>query len=403
MPTIGSIAAVAVHYRFERYFGGADKVPASVSSPSSHFQTIKRTGQFATYVRVTDEDGREGFGECFGLPVPDPAATIVNELVGPSLVGRDFERPDDLLAEWRNYFIKLGNTAGPALEALSGIDMAVWDLVARSSGASLSGKLGSDRQSVPTYASPIPFSDHPDRSIEAARELLGLGFGAVKMKIGRSVAVDLDHIRAVRAALPGSSGLMLDANCGYTLDEALALLDGLAGLDIAWLEEPVPPTRLDEIGTLSRHSPIPIAGGENDFTLDAHAALLERGQVRILQPNIGRAGGVSGLLAIGELAASSGASVAPHGVGTTVSIAALLHTCAATSAFSVVEANRLLNPLRDDFGLSFLPDASGELALPDGPGHGGTPDWSRMAQLTGQPEIVAAMLGTATARAGAAE
>lgn len=383
MTDIRAVAAMAVQYPFALHFGGADKVPPSISSPSSHFQRIKRLGQYATYVCVADDEGNLGFGECFGLPNPRPCEILINELIGPALEGVALTTPDEMLADWRTYFGALGNTRGAPMEALAGLDIAIWDLLARRAGKDLGAFLGGTVAPVATYASPIPFTGHPDRSIDAARALLDLGFTALKMKIGRDLATDLDHIRAVREFLPQPVPLMLDANCAFTREGAAALLDGLAGLDIAWLEEPLPPSQLEDLAALAGRSPIPLAAGENEFTLDAFERLMTDGRIGIVQPNISRAGGVSGFLAIGELARRHGAEVSPHGVGTTVATAALIHTCTALPAFSIVEANRLLNPLRDDFGLDVMPDPAGRLKPPAGPGHGGSPDWRRLAEFAG--------------------
>lgn len=385
MTRIRSLVAVPVTYSFARHFGGADKVPPSIASPSSHFQRIKRLGQAATFVRVTDDAGNEGFGECFGLPSPGPSAILIEELIAPSLIGQELDRPADLLADWRRYFITLGNTQGAAMEALSGVDMALWDLVARRSGRSLTAGLGGAASTVPTYASPVPLVADPTRTVEATRAFLDLGFHAVKLKIGRAnVADDAAHIRALRDALPDGTALMLDANCAYTLDQARRLVDLLAGLDIAWLEEPLPPGAFADMRELAGHSPMPIAAGENLFTIEAFTQLAEEAGVKILQPNISRAGGVSGLLAIDELASRHAAALSPHGVGAATSIAALLQTCGALETFTLVEANRLLNPLRDGFHLSFMPDADGRLRLPPGPGHGGAPDRAAFTDFAGE-------------------
>lgn len=392
MATIETVKAVAITVAFADYFGGADKVPATLSSPSSHFRTIKRMGQAATLVRITDSDGHVGLGECFGLPSAKPAEILINELIGPALIGRELAKPDALLAEWRTYFTTLGNTRGPAMEALSGTDIALWDLAARRDGKSLAAHLGGSATPIECYASPIPMAADVETSITAAHTLLDDGFRALKLKIGRDVALDLEHVAAVRAALPGGTALMLDANCAYTLDEAKALLRGLEPLDIGWLEEPLSPGDTEGLAALAEYSDIPIAAGENEFTLAAFQDLLVRGRVRIVQPNITRAGGVSGLIAIGRMACDHGAAISPHGVGASVGVAALLHTCAALPGFSVTEANRLLNPLRDEVGLSFRPDGEGRLPLPEGPGHGGCPDAGQLRQLV-EHRMVDELLG----------
>jgi D-galactarolactone cycloisomerase len=128
-----------------------------------------------------------------------------------------------------------------------------------------------------------------------------------------------------------------------------------------------------------RASPVPIAAGENDFTLASHAALVAADAVDFLQPNISRAGGVSGLMAIGALCERSGIKMAPHGVGSCVAVSAAVHTCRAAPAVHAYEANRLLNPLRDKMALRPLLTQDGQLVAQDAPGHGGEPDPTRLA------------------------
>jgi D-galactarolactone cycloisomerase len=125
-----------------------------------------------------------------------------------------------------------------------------------------------------------------------------------------------------------------------------------------------------DLRRLSDLSEIPLAGGENEFTSQAIANLIDEANIAIVQPNISRAGGVTGLLAIGEIAQLRGASVAPHGVGAGVVLAATLHTAAAMQAFQCFEINRLPNPLRDDLFPGPGLDQNGNALPPEGNGHG---------------------------------
>jgi D-galactarolactone cycloisomerase len=375
-----SIEAFPLEVTFASMFGGADRVPPALLAPAAHFQRIPRRGQVSTLVRATADDGAVGWGEAFGLPTPLAAAAVVSEVIAPVLQGAELEEPSAMLADLRAYLIALGHGAGPAMEALSGADIAIWDLLAQRAGLPLATLLGASPGPVATYASPVGFQASTDEAAAAARTLLEAGFRALKIKVGRDVALDAAHVAAVREAVGPDVDLMCDANCGYSFEDAIAAAAAFAESGVVWLEEPIRPDEHAGLRAIRERSPIPIAGGENEFTAEACERLLEAGAVDIVQPNIARAGGVTGLLRIGAACARHGARMAPHGVGTSVAVAAAVHTCRAAEGFMAYEANRLLNPLRDQLGLQPPRLENGELVATDGPGHGGAPDPGRLEE-----------------------
>lgn len=369
---IRSVSAIPLLATFADAFGGEGNVPAHLLTPASHFRRIRRVGQMATIVVIEADDGLRGYGECFGLPHPLAAASLVTHVIAPALVGADLGEPDLTLADLRAYFHALGATAGAAMEALSGIDIALWDLKARAAGLPLATLLGATPGAVPTYVSPVPFLTAPQDSAEAAKTFVQQGFVALKLKVGRGVDTDVAHVAAIRSALP-ETPLYLDFNCAYDVPTAIAISRALDDYNIGWLEEPIPPGDPNGLAEVRRKSRIPIAAGENEFILGAFQRLLEADAVDFIQPNISRAGGVSGLLAIGKLCARHGAKLAVHGVGTAVAVAAALHALRAADAVHAFEANRLLNPLRDDLGVRSAALENGSLVTPAGIGHGGEP------------------------------
>ncbi len=371
MLKIVSVTAIEMRYPFSRIYGEG-RVPKELLSPAAHFQRIKRTGQTATLVVVTDQDGVTGFGECFGLPSPGPSRAIIDEIIAPALAGTEIASPEEALEEFHRFFLALGNSRGPAMEALSGVDIALWDLLSKRADKPLAEMLGGKVQPVRLYASPVPFLANPDDSAAKALTYLDQGYTAVKLKVGRGVETDVAHVRAIREAMPRGTPLMLDANCGYGRKEALALVDGLEPYDIAWLEEPVEPEDFDTLRMLCKRAPFPIGGGENDFTLEAFERLVDLG-ITYLQPNVTRALGVSGMLRLNELAGRTGVKVAPHGVGTSIGVSASLHCCSALANLTLFERNHLINPMRDDVGVALTVNAEGAIMPPAGVGHGGTP------------------------------
>ncbi len=369
-----SIEALPLEATFASIFGGAEHVPPALLAPAAHFQRIPRRGQVSTLVRATAEDGAAGWGEAFGLPTPLAASAVVTEIIAPALAGAELDEPSAMLADLRAYFIALGHGAGPAMEALSGVDIALWDLRARRAGQPLATLLGASPGPVATYASPVGFQPELADSAAAALGLVAEGFRALKIKVGRGVDVDAAHVAAVRDAVGADVALMCDANCGYDAKTAIAAAAAFHALGVQWLEEPVRPDDHAGMAAIRRASPIPIAGGENEFTDEVCARLIDAGALDILQPNIARIGGVSGLLRVGALCALHGLQMAPHGVGSVVGVSAALHACRAAPAVLMYEANRLTNPLRDELGVRAPRVAHGQLVALDLPGHGGEPD-----------------------------
>ncbi|MEM8663313.1 MAG: mandelate racemase/muconate lactonizing enzyme family protein [Pseudomonadota bacterium] len=367
--TLTRVEAVPLSVSFAEIFGGPGNIPPEIARPASHFQAIPRKGQSSTFVFCEASDGARGTGESFGLPIPQPVAAFVNRVAAEALVGRALTEPHAMTADLRAFFLALGHSRGPAMEALSGIDIALWDLTARRVGRPLAELLGARVKAVPAYVSPVPFLGTPEESAAAARRLIK-GFGALKLKVGRGAREDVPHIAAVREAVGRDIALMLDANCGYTLDGARELLWEIAPLDIRWLEEPLPPEDLEGLAALARLSPIPIAGGENEFTHEGIGRLATQAGLAVLQPNITRIGGISGMLAVDAFAARTSATIAPHGVGGCIAVAATLHVAAAMERFDLFEVNRLPNPLRDGLGRRWSIDANGAIRPPPGDGHG---------------------------------
>ena len=371
---IARMTATPLLASFADMFGGVDKVPLEIRVPAAHFRAIPRMGQMTTLVEVESDDGVVGFGEAFGLPHPMSATAIVNGVIAPVLVGQEIGEPAEMTDALYRHFVALGSTRGAAMEALSGVDIALWDLKARAAGVPLSTLLGGAPGPVPTYASPVGFQDDPARSAQAALDFLKQGFRAIKLKIGRGAEIDALHVGAVRDAVGPAVTLYVDVNCAYDVPTAIAVAEALEPFDLGWYEEPIAPEDVEGLAKVRRHAPMPVAAGENEFTLPAYRRLLDAGAVDFLQPNITRAGGVSGMLAIGRMCAEAGILLAPHGVGGCAAIGAALNVCRAASGFATYEANRLLNPLRDELGAHPAAMENGMLVAADLPGHGGEPE-----------------------------
>ena len=376
MSKIRRIEAVPLYASYERLFGGAANVPAELTTPASQFRFVPRRGQHSTLVIAESDDGYTGVGECFGLPWAEAAAVIINNVFAEVLVGQTIAQPTEMVAPIRRYLQASGHGAGVGMEALSGIDTALWDLAARRDGKPLARLLGGDPGPVRAYVSPVPYLAKPEESAEAALAFVRDGYKAIKVKVGRGPATDAMHIAAVREAIGPHIEIRADVNCAYDYDTALEAARAMRPYDLAWIEEPMPPGNPAELARFRSESGARVAAGENEFLVETFASLASAGAVDELMPNIARVGGVSVMMEIAALCDKHGVGLSPHGVGMAISIAAALHVCRAVPAFSIYEANRLPNPLRDTLAVPALVPVDGEYVARDVPGHGVDIDWA---------------------------
>lgn len=370
---ITKVEAIALSAPFEKIFGGLDKVPPHILRPAANQVTHPRLGQASTIVRVETDEGIVGIGEALGLPSPDITATIVGRHFTRLLLGQD---PRDTTVVWERLQGSLhSHRLGFALNAISAIDLALWDVKGKALGLPVHRVLGGAfRDRIPVYASPVPFMATPEASAREASAFVERGFRAIKLKIGRGIDSDLAHVAAVRTTIGPDVDLLLDVNCGYDVPTAITFSREVLPYRPFWLEEPVSPANVEGLAEIRRRADLRIATGENEQSVFGMRDLLVRGATDVLMPNIGKAGGLTECLRITELARAFHAHVAPHGVGSGLAIAAALQLCAAIPNLLKYEYNQLLNPLREAVIKERLELRDGELVIPSGPGLGVTLD-----------------------------
>jgi D-arabinonate dehydratase/D-galactarolactone cycloisomerase len=371
--TIASVEAIALAAPFERMYGSLDAVPSWLLTPASSHRVLPRLGQYTTLVRIRTVDGLEGIGEAYGLPEPRVTATIIGKLLAPMLVGRDAGASEAL---WELMFgaqAGAGRTGGFYLEAISGVDLALWDLRGKAAGQPVHRLLGGPvRTTVPVYASPIPFLPSLTESAERALSFVEQGFKAVKLKLGRGFETDMAHAGAVAAALDGKAALQVDLNCAYDVKTAIRLGLALETLGVRWLEEPLATDDVAGLAEVRAAVRIPVVTGESEFIRYGYRDFLLHRAVDVVMPNLARAGGITEARRIAALCSAFHVDVSPHGVGSAVGLAAALQFAAATPNVPVHEYNRLPNPLRDDLAVTPFQLVDGELEVPSGPGLGVT-------------------------------
>ncbi|WMT85939.1 mandelate racemase/muconate lactonizing enzyme family protein [Pelagibacterium sp. 26DY04] len=329
-------------------------------------------------VEIVCDDGTTGWGECLGPALPNAA---VVKAYAQWLIGRD---PLETEKHWAVLYNALRDQGqrGLSVTALSGIDIALWDIKGKHFGVPVSTLLGGRfRESVRAYATGSFKRDGVDRIEDNAAEVARYreqGFHATKIKIGFDPEEDLRVIAAVREAAGPDMRIMIDSNHGYEAYEAIRVGQRAAEYGIDWFEEPVVPEQLQAYREVRARQPIPVAGGETWHTRWGMREPIETRCVDIIQPDICGCGGFSEIRRIADLASLHGVRVVPHVWGTAVQIAAALQFMAAMVPDPVrnkplepiLEFDRTINPFRQAVVKTPLEHAGGVVAIPDGPGLG---------------------------------
>jgi len=341
-------------------------------------------------VEIVAEDGTTGWGECFGPARPN--AALVAAMRG-HLIGRDPLATELIWQHLYNQFRDQGQK-GLVVTALSGTDIALWDLKGRHFAAPVHVLMGGPlRREIAAYATGTyrRRSGNPlDYVIEEVRGYVREGFSAVKVKIGFGVDEDARLIAAVREAIGPGIGLMLDANHGFDVIEAIALGRRVAPLEIGWFEEPVVPDDLDSYVEVRRGQPIPVAGGECEFTRWGFREVLTRRAMDIIQPDTCAAGGLSECKKIADMATAFGVRYVPHVWGCGIGLAAALQLLAVlphspprhAPLEPILELDRSEHPFRQAVLQTPLEHAHGIVRVPQGPGLGIEVDRGAIARFT---------------------
>jgi len=339
----------------------------------------------ATLIRVETDKGLVGFGAALGTP-PVVQAIVEHELA-PDVEGEDpffseliFEKMYNG-SRWKPALERGVTQAdesrrrGMAMEAIAGVDIAVWDVKAQALGIPLYQALGAVRSSVRGYA-----SGGWAPGAEAEAELGGYaskGFTACKMRVvgrdGFSIEKCLARVEAARRGIGPDVELMVDAHGSLEVAVAINLAKALEPYNIAWFEEPVTPDDHTGQAEVRRATRIPIASGEREFTRFDFQDLLEKRALDIAQPDVARAGGLTEIRRISALTSAHGVRLAPHAWGSGLLFAASIHTAMSSANCHILEVTQGYMPmmwelLNEPFDIR----ADGTVHAPDRPGLGFT-------------------------------
>jgi L-rhamnonate dehydratase len=329
-------------------------------------------------IRVHTDAGITGIGEAHSNPtiskaiIEAPLCSVSSCGLRELLIG---ENPLDIahLTDKMQLATQTYGRRGAFMHALSGIDIALWDILGKATGQPVFRLLGGARRDrLPIYASDL-MPDTTAETAELARRHKAAGYRAMKLgwgSLGRSYREDLARVEAVRAAVGDAMDLMVDVGTPMQFDDALHLARGLADSGVYFLEEPLAPDDLEGFRRLVAASPTPIATGEKLTARPEYMDLMERGGLRIIQPDVARVGGISEASRIATLAETRSVRMIPHCWSTDILVAATLHVIATVRDCPYLEYNVTANPLRRELLTHPIRPRDGIVTVPTGPGLG---------------------------------
>lgn len=295
-------------------------------------------------VEVTTSDGLVGIGEAgFSAEYFPTVGPLVNNQLGPMITGRD---PREISALWHDMMraTHMWGRRGVETYALSGIDMALWDLLGKITEQPVHRLLGTYKPSVRAYFAPS--LKDADKSVTEAVAAVNAGYTAVKLRVERDLKEAVHLVESVRDAVGPDVDLMVDANMAYDRRGALALAKELHQLQVAWLEEPILSRSLSQYVSshawLADRVDIPLAGGESLLTRYEYIDLMSELPFDIIQPDAASVGGISELKRVADMASAWNLQCVPHigcSSGTGIGLAAGLQVILSCENTPLIEVD----------------------------------------------------------------
>jgi L-alanine-DL-glutamate epimerase-like enolase superfamily enzyme len=284
----------------------------------------------AVVVKVTTDEGITGWGEAHHGRAHTAVAKLIETTLRQLIVGMDALATTDVWEKlYRAQLASHGMGAGACL-AISGIDMALWDIKGKALKLPLYRLLGGAMKPIAAYAGGVSLGYQPEAELVAeARKSLEQGYKAIKLRVGDAPSRDIARVRAVRNAFGDDLVILTDANIGYQLEDVRSVMPALDELRAGWLEEPFPAHDHRSYREAKLLGRTPLAAGENHYTRFEFNRLIEDGAITILQPDLSKCGGITEALRIAALASSWKLPIHPHSSMTGLNHAATIHFLAA--------------------------------------------------------------------------
>ncbi|WP_227267483.1 mandelate racemase/muconate lactonizing enzyme family protein [Roseobacter weihaiensis] len=347
-------------------------------------------GRYWILVKLSTEDGITGWGECYASSVgPDAMRAVIEDVFDRHMRG---ETPENIELMFRRVYSS-GFTQRPDLTvigAFSGLEIACWDILGKARGRPVYALLGgrmNDRIRAYTYLYPLPDHDpsafwtSPEMAAEAALAMVGKGYTAIKfdpagpytmrgghMPAMRDISLSVAFCKAIRAAVGDKADLLFGTHGQFTTAGAIRLGQALEPYSPLWFEEPIPPDAASEMAKVARAVRLPVATGERLTTKAEFAQVLRAGAASILQPALGRAGGIWEMKKVAAMAEVYNAQLAPHLYAGPVEWAANIHLAA--SIPNLLMAETIETPFHEALIKGGLRVEGGFITPPDTPGLG---------------------------------
>jgi L-alanine-DL-glutamate epimerase-like enolase superfamily enzyme len=367
------------------------KVEAILLRPKGPIDTSIGDGsQDGVLVRVHTDEGITGLGEIDSSPwvakaiIEAPPSHKICSGLAALLVG---ENPLEVGRLWQKMYhgtLYFGRR-GAAIHAISGVEIALWDIAGKAAGKPIHALLGgARRQRIKAYASTLM----PETPAEAAKVIetqLKAGFGAIKLgwgPFGRSAELDVALVKAARQAGGDGFDLMVDIGKGWqTARDGIDRAKRMESCNLTWIEEPFWPDDYAKYAALAAATSIPIAGGEEETTLSDFQRLIGQGGVEVVQPDVTRAGGIQECLVIADYARRQGRRCVLHAWSTGIIKAATLHVLAAMEEAEYMEYCIQTTDLNQRLVAERFPLVDGMVEIPNAPGLGIELDQAALAEF----------------------
>lgn len=347
-------------------------------------------GRYWILVKVTTDNGLVGWGECYASSVgPEAMRPVIEDVFDRHMRG---ENPENIELMFRRAYSS-GFTQRPDLTvmgAFSGLEIACWDILGKARGRPVYALLGgrmNDRIRAYTYLYPLPHHDlsdfwsSPEMAAESAADCVARGYTAVKfdpagpytlrgghMPAMSDISQSVAFCKAIRGAVGDKADLLFGTHGQFTTAGAIRLGQALEPYSPLWYEEPIPPDNVAEMAKVAGAVRIPIATGERLTTKAEFAPVLRSGAATILQPALGRAGGIWEMKKVASMAEVYNAQMAPHLYAGPVEWAANIHL--ATSIPNILMCESIETPFHDQLINGSIRVENGYITPPDAPGLG---------------------------------
>lgn len=361
--------------RAEVYLGGLRA--GEVANDRGYFirkgnRTVYPVFDRSVLVRIETRDGIVGWGETYGIVAPRAPMAIIDDLLGPFVVGRD---PGDVAVIHEDLYDMMrvrGYSGGYYLDALAAIDIALWDIAGKRAGLPLARLLGGRRrETIPAYVSGLPRPTRPER-VAFAKEWQAKGFDAFKIAMPVSDGTGAE-IAALRAALGREARIACDMHWGYSAAEAVRQIDAMAEHGLWFAEAPVNPEDIEGLAAVARMARVPVAAGEEWRTVFEARPRIDRGAVSIIQPEMGHTG-ITQFMRIARYAEAHHLDIIPHAtIGIGIFLAASLQASAALQHVSFHEYQHSIFEPNRRLIRSTMDCRAGFYHVPDGAGLGVEP------------------------------